>query len=67
MTRQEIVEPLFGLGVDPPAKYASASKREGMYAAAVDYGKFHVPVEWRSVYRFPVHGENQSSRTDSGL
>jgi hypothetical protein len=38
-----------------------------VHTAAVDYGEFYVPIEWRGVYRFPVHTEKQSPQTDRSL
>jgi hypothetical protein len=47
MGRQEIVEPLIVLGIDPAAEYAATRKCERVHTAAVDHGEFHVPIKWR--------------------
>lgn len=67
MGRQEIVEPLSRLGIDPAAEHAAARKCERVHTAAVDHGEFHVSIKWRGVYGFPLHDEYQSPRTDRSL
>jgi hypothetical protein len=67
MGRQQKVQPPFGLSIDPAAVYAAARKCQCMHPAAIDHGKLYIPIEWRGVYRFPVHRENQSPQTDRGL
>jgi len=55
--RPQIIEQLFGLGIDPAVEKTATWKRERMGAVVIDDGKLKVAVEWRGDDRLPFHGQ----------
>jgi len=44
---RQVVNPLLGFGIHPPAKQAAASECERVHAGAVDHGELYIPIKRR--------------------